>query len=202
MLFNLRFVSLNNRWILAMKTLFNDDINVSVELADISCISNDGIAFVSPGNCIGYMDGGIDVVLNTKLFPNIQRDVQKKIKEVGKTTALGRKYIEVGSAVLVPKGTSALICAPTMFQPEDVSNTNNAYDSFMAALLMITKYNRITGTQIKTLVVTSHCCGYGRMLETTSALQIHNAYIDFIRGKFSKEIDRFDDPCCLLMPDT
>ena len=95
------------------------------------------------------------------------------------STLLGRSYLPIGSAFCVPVGESTgLICAPTMFLPHDVSQTRNAYLSFLACLLLFQKLK-----VYKTLVVTSHCCGYGKMSEETSANQMRQAYDDFISKK-------------------
>lgn len=173
----LYFISLNTEWCNAMKERFRDIDGVCVIEGDVRQIPVDHTVFVSPANSLGFMDGGIDMVLSRELFPGIQRRVQQKIRELGLQTALGRYYLPVGSACFVPAAnTSGIIVAPTMFLPHDVSATQNAYWSTMAALQM---WETI---QIPNLVLSSHCCGYGRMPSTESAVQMKRAYDDFMAG--------------------
>ncbi len=173
----LYFVSLNTQWCNAMKEQFRDIPDVLVLEGDIRQVSTADTVFVSPANSLGFMDGGIDLVLSRELFPGIQQRVQRKIRELGLQTALGRYYLPVGSACFVSTANSSgIIVAPTMFLPHDVSATQNAYWSTMAALQMWET------TPATNLVLTSHCCGYGRMPATESANQMKRAYDDFTSG--------------------
>ena len=93
---------------------------------------------ISPANCFGFMDGGIDNVYR-ELFPNIQKKVQDKISEIQINTKLGRKYLPIGSAITVKTGNEkckTLICAPTMFFPSNIENTNNIFYTFLAILYL------------------------------------------------------------------
>jgi len=187
----LHFVSLNEQWTQAIKTLFPDAL---VTCGDIQTIPIENTLFVSPANCIGFMDGGIDYVYSRKMFPGCEKQVRRRIFQLGYETMLGRPYFPIGSAFCVPVGESTgLICAPTMFLPHDVSQTRNAYLSFLACLLLFQKckvYN--------TLVITSHCCGYGKMLPEISANQMRQAYDDFIANKYP--FDSSLDTTTVLQP--
>ena len=175
----LHFVSMNQEWTSEIQKLFPEQ-NVKVTCGDVQTIPTDSAAFVSPANCLGFMDGGIDYVYSRKMFPGCEKKVKETIREIGCKTSLGRSYLPIGSAFAVPVGeTTGLICAPTMFLPHDVSKTRNAYLSFLAALLVFKKVNKY-----KTLVVTSHCCGYGKMSAETSAKQMRQAYDDFLAGNY------------------
>lgn len=192
---NIHFVSLNSKWIEEIQKVFHG-IAVKASCANVETIPVQNTIFVSPANSLGFMDGGIDLVYSKKMFPGCQRTVQGKIKELGLTTALGRFYIPVGSACIVPtSSTSALICAPTMFLPHDVSQTKNAYYSAFAAFL---QFKKIQNPEYKTIVLTSHCCGYGKMSEEQSALQMRQAYDDFIMGKYPEDTSKTQD--VLLLP--
>ncbi len=187
---HLHFVSLNETWISEMKLLFPA---ADVTCGDVKDIPRERTAFVSPANCLGFMDGGIDLVYSRKMFPGCEQAVKQKIRTLGFQTLLGRPYLPIGSAFCVPvEDTTGLICAPTMFLPHDVSKTRNAYLSFLAALLVckhVGNYN--------TLVVTSHCCGYGKMVEAESARQMRLAYDDFQTGKYPSFNAK---PGTILMP--
>ena len=173
------FISYSGVWVEAMQTLFPageaDTICGDVESLPVGPRT----AFVSPANCLGFMDGGIDRVFSRVMFPGCEARVKQRIREIGFKTLLGRPYLPIGSAFIVPaKEGVGLICAPTMFLPHDVRNTRNAYHSFLAALAVFQKagcYN--------TLVATSHCCGYGRMDPAESARQMREAYDDWLAGR-------------------
>ena len=188
---SLHFVSLNKIWIEEIKTLFP---TAKITCGDVQTIPREKTIFVSPANCLGFMDGGIDYVYSRKMFPGCEQQVKQKIRELGFKTLLGRDYLPIGSAFLVPVGeTTGLICAPTMFLPHDVSQTRNAYLSCLAAFLIFQK-----AEIYETIVLTSHCCGYGKMSEKESARQIRKAYDDALKHKCPK--DSYVGPSLALMP--
>jgi O-acetyl-ADP-ribose deacetylase (regulator of RNase III) len=199
------FVSLNQAWVNAMVMLVmkhNLSHRIDVVNQDIQTISLENTAFVSPANSLGFMDGGVDAVLSRKMFKDVQQRVQRKIRQINLTTALGRFYLPVGSAIIVPTDTPAhLIAAPTMFLPHDVSTTRNAYHSVYAALHMWHKFTTKTATPIKTLVFTSHCCGYGGMSPQESAQQMFSAYLDFITADVPNEISHASEADILHLQD-
>lgn len=176
----LHFVSLNKPWCEEIRILFPD---AKVSYTDVTKISVEDTAFVSPANCLGFMDGGIDHAYSRTMFPGCEKKVRDTIKDLGFTTGLGRPYLPIGSAFAIPVGEkTSLICAPTMFLPHDVSTTQNAYWSFLAALQVFKKLKHY-----KTLVVTSHCCGYGKMSPVESAKQMKQAYDDFLADQCPKD---------------
>lgn len=160
-----------------------------------------GQVFVSPANSLGYMDGGIDYIYSRKMFKGCEQKLKDLIKQSNQTTQLGRPYLRVGSAIWFPttelisgeirekltkEQPLALLCAPTMFLPHDVSETNNAYWAFMAILIQFDKIRKID-PKYRTLICPSLCCGYGKMLVETAVNQMKKAYDDFIEGKVPKE---------------
>lgn len=176
--FKLHFISFDMDWVDAMEERFADISGVVVTHGNINSLSRENTVFVSPANSLGYMDGGIDYVLSREMFPGLQTIIQDLIAEHGVVNAFGRHYLPVGSALAA---TRHLIVAPTMFQPRDVSRTRNAYWSMLAALTLFHKHYK-GGDERLTLVVTSHCCGYGCMDSVESATQMHAAYLDFVGG--------------------
>jgi hypothetical protein len=78
----------------------------------------------------------------------------------------------------------ALISAPTMFLPQDVSQTRNAYWAMIAVLVAADKLP----DDIHTVVVPSLCCGWGRMLPVVAANQMREAYDDFCAGRVPAEV--------------
>lgn len=194
------FCSLNKDWCNEIAKLFPDQ---TVVCGDIQTIKRGRTLFVSPANCLGFMDGGIDKIYSLKMFKGCQQLIQQKIKEIGLRTCLGRYYLPIGSALIVSVDTlrsTGLVCAPTMFLPHDVSMTRNAYHSFLAALLAWRK----KATIYDTLVVTSHCCGYGKMNEKVSAQQMRDAFDEFCALKSYSHPHDLDPPSfkheVVLMP--
>lgn len=195
---SIRLISLNKEWVDQMKAHFKDIPTVKVQEGNINEVAIDNSCFVSPANCLGFMDGGIDWVLSRELLPGIEPKVKERIKELGILSSLGRPYLPIGSAIAVQySARTFLIVAPTMFLPHDVRGTQNAYWSFFAALKMWQKVCRQTNTQF-TLVVTSHCCGCGKMSGKESAEQMKRAYDDFIGEKGPEMVNEYDN--CLLFP--
>jgi O-acetyl-ADP-ribose deacetylase (regulator of RNase III) len=189
----IHFVSLQAEWIEEIKKLFPES-NCTFTCGNVEKISQNYTAFVSPANCLGFMDGGIDYVYSRNMFPGCERTVRGKIIDLGFKTLLGRPYLPIGSSFCIEVDLhTGLICAPTMFLPHDVSATRNAYLSFLAALLVFQKIGKY-----KTLVVTSHCCGYGKMLASESAKQMRHAYDDFCQKKYPT--DRSVQADVVLMP--
>ena len=189
------FVSLHPPTVRALAEAFRDlSSHVTCTVADVRDLPiSPGTMFVSPANSIGFMDGGIDAAYMA-MFPGVQRAVQAQIRCLGKKTALGRYYLPVGSAVVVPVGFEcALVSAPTMFLPHDVSATRNAYHAMMAALMAYAKHATCTR-----LVATGLCCGYGKMDPVVSAGQVREAYDDFVRGSVPLEIERLADPAFVV----
>ena len=196
------FIDLDRRIIEALTDAFDDLAPcVTCSVANVRDMAvTPGTMYMSPANSLGFMDGGVDATYMA-MFPGVQRDVQAKIRSLGKTTALGRHYLPVGSAVVVPVGPCGctLVSAPTMFLPHDVSSTRNAYHAMMAALMAFRKQGKVATR----LVATGLCCGYGRMAPVVSARQIREAYDDFVRGGAPAEVDEqhASDPTIVLTQD-
>ena len=98
---------------------------------------------VSPANCLGRMDGGIDAEYIRFFGWELQARVcHKLLEDVGGVDARGRYArrvgrVEIGNAVVVPTFAHEipnLIVAPTMdWPPRAVVGTQNAYVAFRAA---------------------------------------------------------------------
>jgi len=90
---------------------------------------------ISPANCIGRMDGGIDLVYTNRFGWQLQNRLMREIQ-----TEYGGK-LPIGQAHLIytndthPEPIRWMISAPTMdWPPGDVSDTDNAYLAFSGAL--------------------------------------------------------------------
>jgi O-acetyl-ADP-ribose deacetylase (regulator of RNase III) len=194
----IKFISLNKDWVDYMKEYFKNTAMIIVDCSNIEEIPRENACFVSPANSLGFMDGGVDLVLSRKIMPGIEPKVKKRIEQLGIISSLGRPYLPIGSALSVLHELNTyLIVAPTMFLPHDVRGTQNAYWSFYAALKMWRKLCSQKNKKFQ-LIVTSHCCGVGKMSAKDSAEQMRRAYDDFIQGKGPAVIKEYDD--ALIFP--
>jgi O-acetyl-ADP-ribose deacetylase (regulator of RNase III) len=198
------FVDINGEFIDAASKIFSENNQNHIEYSSesIETIPIENKAFVSPGNSLGFMDGGIDFVYSRKMFPGVEGQIREMIKglsqekylhdqNINLVSKLGRPYLTVGSAICQFTGNNTcLIACPTMFLPHDVSKTQNAYHAFMAGLMAVNKINAKRKEKI-TLVCPALCCGYGKMSYEESALQIYNAYVDFHNNKIPVDYSKW-----------
>ena len=202
--FELLFVDRDKLFIDDIRHKFRGVPEARCLVADIASVPRKNTGFVSPANSLGFMDGGVDYAYSRRMFPGVERAVRAKISSLGLRTALGRPYLPVGSAVVVPvkaeeddvHETACLVAAPTMFLPHDVSGTRNAYHAFMAALCAFDRY-RSSGPRstygrryIRTLVCPAMCTGWGQMSVWDAAQQMRQAYDDFVLCKKPQERPR------------
>lgn len=140
-----------------------------------------GMAFVSPANSLGFMDGGIDYVLSREMFHGIEARVKEAYKESGHLTLLGRPHLPIGKAVVVPLDRddydgACIISAPTMWLPQDVRGTHNAYHAMHAILQAAHKHDNL----IDHIVLCGLCTGCGMMDADTAISQMKAAHHDYI----------------------
>lgn len=167
------------------------------EVRDVTTVPRDGRIFVSPANSLGFMDGGIDAVYEKRMFPGVQASVQRAIKTLGEghLTRLGRPYLRVGSALwtLFEGGDlSALITAPTMFLPHNVSGTRNAYWSFLAVLELADRIYEMSEANLHTIVCPALCRterAWGRMPAAEAVAQMREALTDFEAGRKPTDVE-------------
>lgn len=168
------------------------ELGAQARCVDIEKVDRAETAFVSPANSLGFMDGGIDAAY-MRMFPGVQQRVRSRIASLGHLTGLGRPYLRVGSALVVPAGPSTcLVSAPTMFLPHDVSATRNAYHACMAALMAFRKY-RTRVRPFATLVLPGMCIGWGKMTRAEAAAQMRAAISDFENGLIPIECPESSD---------
>jgi O-acetyl-ADP-ribose deacetylase (regulator of RNase III) len=136
--------------------------------------------YVSPANSLGFMDGGIDIALSTKIFPEIDIKVRQVIQEIGRTSSIRRKYFPVASAMFIPcenrlKTAIGMISAPTMLRPQNITSTQNVLRTTQAVRLLLDK---LFAEEDIRVVFTSMGCGYGKMSAQESFRQILSGFFD------------------------
>ena len=158
--------------------------------------------YVSPANSLGFMDGGIDLALSREVFPGIESKVKAAIRATNNQNLLGRYYLPIGSSLVVEHDPSkALVVAPTMLLPQDVSKTRNAYYATIATLynILVNRKESLTECDI---IFTSFCCGYGKMSEEESVKQILqgiNDYVNYVPDVITSTLV-FAEPNLLTQP--
>src|SRR5262249_37190687 len=125
-------------------------------------------AVVSPANCFGFTNGGIDRIYSE----HFGWHVQDRLREL-----LARDWdgeLPIGLAVLLETGhpdTPHLISAPTMRAPVSVSQPLNAYLAFRAVLRVVAHKNREQPSAIRSVP-----CGL-------CAKQMYEAYVEVVGGQ-------------------
>lgn len=137
--------------------------------------------YVSPANSLGFMDGGIDYALSRIVFPGIEAELKDTIRKLGRQSLVGKYYLPIGSSIIIDRTpTTALIAAPTMLLPQNVSQTQNAYYATVAILYNIFA-NRKEQIADVDIIFTAFCCGYGKMDETVAMEQIIRGMQDYTK---------------------
>ena len=181
------FIDLDGKFTEAIEDQFSDQENVAAIIAQVQDLPRENTAFVSPANSLCFFDGGIDYVYSRKMFPLCEKLIRLRLQDMvdaGETNVslLGRPYLPIGSAMsyTADEATSTvLIASPTMLQPQDVSQTENARSCMFAVLQALEEYNAISNFAIETCVVPALCCGYGKMDPKEAAKQCKQAFDDF-----------------------
>lgn len=165
-----------------------------------------GVAYVSPANSFGYMDGGIDLYYDQDIFQCIQDSVQELIfelnypnrfvdendrdhnsKTIMEARGWGVGYLPIGSCLVVDgtsdNPTQKLLVAPTMNMPSYVKGTQNPYYAFLGILKAVSRYN--LGVDDKGQKITKILCpglatGVGGFTFEESATQIYQAFTEFV----------------------
>ncbi len=138
--------------------------------------------YVSPANSLCFMDGGIDYALSRIIFPDIEKEIKNIVRQLGITSIVGKSYLPIGSSVIIDKDSKSLVISPTMLLPQNVSTTRNAYYATMAVLYNVL-VNRKENIDEVDILLTSFCCGYGKMTEENSIQQIRDGINDYIHYK-------------------
>lgn len=165
------------------------------DIRDIMCRHSPHI-IVSPANCYGWMDGGIDNVYR-ELFPEVETRVKKRISAFGVKTWRADYVIPIGSAILVPTGpcvvgeiaTKLVACVPTMFTPQNIQDSpTNVYWAMRALLNLLHIMDRncaldasASALDGKETVVVCPCfgTGVGALSIEESVRQVQAAMFDF-----------------------
>ncbi|MEC8221163.1 MAG: macro domain-containing protein [Nanoarchaeota archaeon] len=180
---NLSFVDHDPEVINSLVSEFKSQNGCKFKIGDIFSI-NTGGTLVSPSNCFGNMDGGIDRVYSD-LFPSLEEKLKTFIDQDH-----GGK-LEFGQAQIVPNTDSEkyplVIFSPTIERPGDLSSPSKIYSASKAIFTESLKYNLKGNNTIKNLIIPGMGTMYGGISPQISAREVHRAYLDVsntIRNSF------------------
>lgn len=164
--------ALDGKLLDAWTQFFGAEVNVKIVEGDMTKMTCD--AMVSPANSFGFMDGGLDYALSERFGWDLEKKLQKQIKELPEGELL------VGQAIVLETGDNEvplLISAPTMRIPTNfnIDTSVNAYLAMKAVLIKAKTDDRISSVAIPGL-----CTGVGRMQPMTAARQMFQAYLEII----------------------
>jgi len=174
-IYHLRDISepLVNAWV----HYFADIPQVRPCVGDVFGVQADAI--ISPANCFGFMDGGIDLVYSKRFGWQLQERLQQLLRQEW------NGELPIGLAVLLGTGDPELpylINAPTMRAPAKVSDTLNAYLAFRASLRVIREHNERFPGSIKSVICPGLATATGEMPADICARQMHAAYVQVVLG--------------------
>ncbi|MBF2017195.1 MAG: macro domain-containing protein [Rivularia sp. T60_A2020_040] len=132
---------------------------------------------VSPANCFGIMDGGMDAAI-IKFFGN---SLMEKVQQRILSDYLGEQ--PVGTSMIVETGNLKhpfLAHTPTMRVPMSIAGTDIPYVAMWAMLLAVRRHNQLSKHQINTVACPGLGTGIGKVLYHEAARQMALAYDNFL----------------------
>lgn len=172
------FISLNDKFIQKVKQHGFDAFAMRIQ--DYVPNPNRHTYYVSPANSLCFMDGGFDYALSRIIFPGIEMEVKKIVRDLNILSLVEKPYLPIGSSIILKRThNSSLVVAPTVLLPQDVSKTNNAYYATQAVLYNILLNQQGVSLDDVDILLTSFCCGYGKMDEDVSVQQMVDGIRDF-----------------------
>ncbi len=162
------------------------DVRAWTDLKDVPEAYRAGCAVISPANSLGFMDGGVDYVISRVMFPGVEGALRAALAARGVRTDLGRPWLRIGEALVVPvpvpvpvpEQGAFLIAAPTMWLPQDVRGTHNAYHATYAAIAEARRHGGI-----HTLVFPGMGTGCGMLTPDEALGQMSSAARDALEGR-------------------
>ena len=136
-------------------------------------------AVVSPANCFGFMDGGIDRVYSERFGWHIQDQLRHMIRRDWDGE------LPIGLALVLPTGAADipfLVVAPTMRAPVSIAQTLNAYLAFRAVLRAVRRHNQQQPAPIRAVACPGLGTGTGEMPVGICAKQMRAAW-DEVEGE-------------------
>lgn len=182
------FVDLNGEWIKSIKKFTENRSDCSYYTGDVKLLNLDHAAYITPANSLLFMDAGIDRFYTREMFPDTEKKFREIVKKHGKKSLVNKSYLPIGDAIMIsPKKNKYLIAAPTMLMPQPVQFTRNAYYATLAGISLCKTLPDIT------IVIPAMCCGWGKMKESSAAIQVWWAILDAESGNQNGKYEKGND---------
>jgi O-acetyl-ADP-ribose deacetylase (regulator of RNase III) len=180
----IEFVDRNVEVIQAYANFFSKKINVKLKIDDI--LKQESGALVSPANCYGNMDGGIDKAYNTYFS---KMDLESEIMHYIDNFHGGK--LEIGSAQIIPTNDDKfkyVIFSPTVERPGEVAKPENIEKLMYSVIKEVTNYNKKFShknkLEIDKLLIPGLGTGYGNLEPRISAEYAKKGYEKAIISNF------------------
>ncbi len=217
-MFKLQFASSNEQWIQEVKTQFQTIPLSSVAFTHgpLSLLPKEGAVFLSPTTSYGMSESDdLNEFIQEKEFPGYRYKITRKIKQIGVKDTNGHNYLPVGSAVITQMGgNTAILTTATLFSETTRSRKRTIYHAFMAALLLMKKYNTLATLDTRLGCTLKKAFGYSyqsvpfttlvipSMYQSSSikeaVAELRKAYDDFLSGDIQKEHSFHQNPKLFL----
>lgn len=168
----LHLVDYNEEVVDALRSEFALFPEVNIEFGDITAVAQH--CLVSPANCHGFMDGGLDISYKDFFGNGIEQTVRDAVAR------REEKSLPVGAALAIPTGHERVpwfIVAPTM-EPSEPAEPVNCYRA-MRAILRLAKVNSQIAVEV-------YCpglgTGSGKIPPAEAAKMMARAYADWRRS--------------------
>jgi O-acetyl-ADP-ribose deacetylase (regulator of RNase III) len=180
----IRFVDRNVDVIQAYASLFSKESNVKMRVGDI--LKEESGALVSPANCYGNMDGGIDKKYN-EYFSKM--DLESEI--MGYINDFHGGKLEIGNAQIIPTNSEKfkyVIFSPTVQKPGELAKPENIQKAMFAIINEVTIYNKKFPSEnrleIDKILIPGLGTGYGNLNPIVSAQYAKKGYEQACRSNF------------------
>jgi O-acetyl-ADP-ribose deacetylase (regulator of RNase III) len=152
-------VDINAQMVRAWQEVFGESEHVQIVQGSI--LTQPVSAWVSPGNSLARMDGGLDAVIRRHLGGRVQARLRREVSQRFSGS------MPIGTAACVETGRTQpayLISTPTMNQSaEDISETYNVAYSCVAALWAVQAQNERAPGSIRSVALPGLGTGTGRV---------------------------------------
>lgn len=142
---DINFVSSDPLYIECLRDFFERTSVITVVNSTMDKIPLKNTVFVCPCDCFCSMNDMIGKVYDELVFPYIRVCAGQKLKELETKTLLGRKYLPIGSAMVIPADYSEncyLLFVPIVFMKnQDIKQTRNIYHAFMAMMCLFKRWH-------------------------------------------------------------
>ena len=174
---DINFVTTNPIYIDSLRDFFEGTSFVNVVKCRLEKLPLKNTLFICPCDCFCTMTDVIGRIYNEVVFPYIRVFATRKLKELETKTSLGRSFLPLGSAMVVPGDFSencyVLFVPVTFTHGQDIRETRNIYHAFIAILCMLKRWHN------RDIEKVMFPCLEEYVRPHTFAEQVYSALVDF-----------------------